>query len=74
MQQLLVIHVEEKRKDHYQMLSHHVATITLLTSAYIYSFYNVSNVVLCLMDIVDLLLPVRVLAIHQYPSDQNSNR
>ncbi|KAJ9408505.1 hypothetical protein DTO045G8_3798 [Paecilomyces variotii] len=58
MQQLLVIHVEEKRKDHYQMLSHHVATITLLTSAYIYSFYNVSNVVLCLMDIVDLLLPI----------------
>lgn len=73
-QQILVIHVEEKRKDHFQMLSHHVVTIALLSSAYVYDFFNVSNVVLCLMDTVDLLLPVRVLAIHQYPSDQNSNR
>lgn len=59
LQQIFVIHVEEKRKDHYQMLSHHVITSTLLGSAYIYGFYNVSNVVLCLMDIVDVLLPVR---------------
>lgn len=58
-QQILVIHIEERRKDHYQMLIHHIITSTLLASAYIYGFYNVSNVVLCLMDIVDLLLPVR---------------
>lgn len=58
-QQILVINIEERRKDHYQMLTHHFITISLLASAYIYSFYNVSNVVLCLMDIVDLLLPVR---------------
>lgn len=57
-QQIFVIHVEEKRKDHYQMLTHHIITCTLLSSAYIYGFYNVSNVVLCLMDIVDFLLPV----------------
>ncbi|KAJ5683247.1 hypothetical protein N7462_006412 [Penicillium macrosclerotiorum] len=57
LQQIFVIHVEEKRKDHYQMLTHHVITSTLLSSAYIYGFYNVSNVVLCLMDIVDVLLP-----------------
>jgi acyl-CoA-dependent ceramide synthase len=57
-QQIFVIHVEERRKDHYQMLSHHIITSTLLSSAYIYSFYNVSNVVLCLMDIVDFQLPV----------------
>jgi len=40
------------------MLTHHIITSSLLGSAYIYGFYNVSNVVLCLMDIVDLLLPV----------------
>lgn len=57
-QMLLVINIEERRKDHYQMLTHHVITITLFGSAYIYGFYNVSNVVLSLMDIVDLLLPV----------------
>ncbi|KAJ5665654.1 uncharacterized protein N7477_008102 [Penicillium maclennaniae] len=56
-QQIFVIHAEERRKDHYQMLSHHFITCTLLSSAYIYGFYNVSNVVLCLMDIVDFLLP-----------------
>ncbi|KAJ5281405.1 hypothetical protein N7478_006777 [Penicillium angulare] len=56
-QQIFVIHVEERRKDHYQMLTHHVITSTLLSSAYAYGFYNVSNVVLCLMDIVDFLLP-----------------
>lgn len=57
-QQIFVINIEERRKDHYQMLTHHVITSSLLGSAYIYGFYNVSNVVLCLMDIVDLLLPV----------------
>lgn len=57
-QQILVINIEERRKDHYQMLTHHIITSSLLGSAYIYGFYNVSNVVLCLMDIVDLLLPV----------------
>jgi hypothetical protein len=41
------------------MLTHHLITSSLLTSAYIYGFYNVSNVVLSLMDAVDLLLPVR---------------
>ena len=59
MQQILVVNIEEWRKDHYQMLSHHCITSALLGSAYIYGFYNVSNVVLCLMDIVDVLLPVR---------------
>ncbi|KAE8376515.1 TLC domain-containing protein [Aspergillus bertholletiae] len=57
LQQIFVINIEERRKDHYQMFTHHIITSTLLTSAYIYGFYNVSNVVLCLMDIVDLLLP-----------------
>ncbi|PYH97576.1 longevity-assurance protein [Aspergillus ellipticus CBS 707.79] len=56
-QQLLVINIEERRKDHYQMLTHHVITIGLFGSAYVYGFYNVSNVVLALMDVVDLLLP-----------------
>ncbi|KAL4899136.1 hypothetical protein BDW74DRAFT_163929 [Aspergillus multicolor] len=57
-QQIFVINIEERRKDHYQMLTHHFITSCLLTSAYVYGFYNVSNVVLTLMDIVDLLLPI----------------
>ncbi|PGH30921.1 acyl-CoA-dependent ceramide synthase [[Emmonsia] crescens] len=57
LQQILVINIEERRKDHYQMLVHHIVTSTLLGSAYVYGFYNVANVVLCIMDIVDFLLP-----------------
>jgi acyl-CoA-dependent ceramide synthase len=58
LQQIFVINIEQKRKDHYQMLTHHIVTSTLLGSAYVYGFYNVANVVLCIMDIVDYLLPV----------------
>ncbi|KAI1941593.1 hypothetical protein LOZ57_005578 [Ophidiomyces ophidiicola] len=57
LQQIFVINIEERRKDHYQMLTHHIVTSTLLGSAYVYSFYNVANLVLCIMDIVDFLLP-----------------
>ena len=59
LEQILVINIEARRKDHYQMLTHHIITSTLLFSAYVYGFYNVANVVLCIMDIVDFLLPVR---------------
>ncbi|KAA8649200.1 hypothetical protein EYZ11_003765 [Aspergillus tanneri] len=71
-QQFFVINIEERRKDHYQMLIHHIITSTLLTSAYFYSFYNVSNVVLCLMDIVDLLLPTaKILKYFKYEATCN---
>lgn len=58
LQQIIVVNIEEKRKDYYQMFTHHIITSTLLGSAYIYGFYNVSNVVLCLMDVADILLPL----------------
>ncbi|RFU25163.1 hypothetical protein B7463_g11177, partial [Scytalidium lignicola] len=58
LQQILVIHIEARRKDHYQMLTHHIITCTLVSVAYVYRFGNVANVVLCLMDIVDLVLPI----------------
>jgi very-long-chain ceramide synthase len=57
-QQILVIHLEKRRKDHNQMLTHHIITCITISVAYVYRYTNVSNVVLCLMDIVDLLLPV----------------
>lgn len=57
-QQILVIHIEARRKDHTQMLTHHIITCFLVTVAYVYRYTRVGNVVLCLMDVVDLLLPV----------------
>jgi acyl-CoA-dependent ceramide synthase len=57
-QQIFIVNIEERRKDHYQMLTHHFITSALLGAAYNYRFYNVANVVLSLMDIVDFMLPV----------------
>jgi acyl-CoA-dependent ceramide synthase len=57
-QQILVIHIEARRKDHAQMLTHHIITCTLISITYVYRYTRAANVVLCLMDLVDLLLPV----------------
>lgn len=57
-QQIFTVNIEARRKDYAQMFTHHCVTSVLLSAAYIYRFYNVSNVVLSLMDIVDFLLPV----------------
>ena len=58
LQQILVINMEERRKDHWQMLTHHVITISLISSCYSYHFTRVGNLILVLMDVVDLFLPV----------------
>lgn len=60
-QQIFVIHIEEPRKDHYQMLTHHFITVGLLAGSYWYRQTRVGNAVLVLMDIVDLVFPVRIL-------------
>jgi acyl-CoA-dependent ceramide synthase len=57
-QQILVIHIEARRKDHAQMLTHHIITCTLISATSVYGYTRAANVVLCLMDVVDLLLPV----------------
>lgn len=57
-QQILVIHIEQRRKDHAQMLTHHIITCVLISITYVYRYTRAANVVLCLMDVVDLLLPV----------------
>lgn len=57
-QQILVVHLEEKRKDHYQMLTHHVITVALMSTSYGFRQLRVGNAVLCCMDIVDVVFPV----------------
>jgi hypothetical protein len=67
-QQILVIHIEKRRKDHAQMLTHHIITCTLISITYVYRYTRAANVVLCLMDVVDLLLPVRTASFELPPS------
>lgn len=58
LQQLVVVNIEERRKDHLQMFTHHVITCSLILTSYCYHFTPVGNVILCLMDVVDLFLPL----------------
>lgn len=55
-QQFIILHLEAKRKDHYQMLSHHIVTILLITGSYRYYFTRIGHIILLMMDIVDVTL------------------
>ncbi|KAK3337785.1 TLC domain-containing protein, partial [Cercophora scortea] len=57
LQQVLVINIEERRKDHWQMFTHHIITICLIYGSYRYSHTRVGNVILVVMDVVDIFLP-----------------
>ena len=57
-QQVVVVHIEERRKDHWQMLTHHFVTIALIGASYAYHQTKVGNLIMVLMDVVELLLPV----------------
>ncbi|KAG6021245.1 hypothetical protein E4U41_002548 [Claviceps citrina] len=57
LQQIIVINIEERRKDHWQMFSHHIITTALISSCYFYCHTRVGNMILVIMDVVDLFLP-----------------
>lgn len=56
LQQIFVLNVEEKRKDHLQMFSHHIITCLLLIGSYYYYFNRIGHLILMIMDSVDVLL------------------
>ena len=58
LQQILVVNIEERRKDYAQMFTHHVITSVLMLTSYAYHQTKVGNLILCLMDVVDIVLPV----------------
>lgn len=65
-QQVIVINIEERRKDHVQMFTHHIVTISLIYASYRYHHTRVGNLILVLMDVVDIFLPVCALS-HPLP-------
>lgn len=54
--QIFIIHVEKRRKDHWQMLLHHIITIGLVYLSYVNNFTRIGNVIHTLMDFVDIWL------------------
>jgi len=65
MQQLFVVNIEERRKDHWQMFTHHIFTSMLLVCSYAFYQTKVGNVILCMMDFCDILLAVSATAIEK---------
>jgi acyl-CoA-dependent ceramide synthase len=57
-QQVAVLHLGHRRKDHLQMLMHHIVTIILLLGSYSYRRWRAGNAVLVYMDLVDMILPL----------------
>lgn len=57
LQQIVVVNIEERRKDHWQMFTHHIVTCALIFLSYGYHQSKVGTLILCLMDVVDLFLP-----------------
>ncbi|KAH7908494.1 TLC domain-containing protein [Hygrophoropsis aurantiaca] len=56
--QVLILNAEARRKDHYQMMTHHVITIILMVASYFYNFTRVGCLIMVLMDWCDIFLPV----------------
>lgn len=57
-QQIVVVNIEDRRKDHWQMFTHHIVTCVLILTSLGYNQMRVGNVILCIMDVVDLVFPV----------------
>jgi len=56
--QVLILNAEARRKDHFQMMTHHVITIALIGASYYTNFTRVGCLVLVLMDWCDIWLPL----------------
>jgi acyl-CoA-dependent ceramide synthase len=56
--QILILNAEAKRKDHWQMMTHHIITVVLMLGSYFTSFNRVGCIIMVLMDWCDIFLPV----------------
>lgn len=56
LQQIVVVNIEERRKDHWQMFSHHLVTCALIFTSYGYHQSRVGHLFLVIMDPSDILL------------------
>jgi len=56
--QVIVLNIEARRKDHWQMFSHHIITITLMAGSYATNLTRVGTMILLLMDFCDFVFPI----------------
>ncbi|KAJ7638766.1 TLC domain-containing protein [Roridomyces roridus] len=71
--QMLVLNAEARRKDHWQMMAHHVITVFLMGASYFFNFTRVGCLIMVLMDWCDIFFPIakmtRYLNLPQIVSD-----
>ncbi|KAI9504542.1 TLC domain-containing protein, partial [Coemansia spiralis] len=53
---IYTIHIEERRKDHVEMLTHHVVTICLVLGSYQFYFTRFGHAFMLIMDLPDIFL------------------
>lgn len=58
LQQIIVVNIEERRKDYSQMFTHHIFTSALMFFSYGFYQTKVGNAILCIMDVADIILSV----------------
>lgn len=63
---VLLLNAEAPRKDHWQMMAHHVVTISLIVASYYYGFTRVGCLIMVIMDWCDIFFPV-ILSFYGYP-------
>ncbi|EPY50811.1 sphingosine N-acyltransferase Lag1 [Schizosaccharomyces cryophilus OY26] len=56
LQQIYVLHVEQRRADHWQMFAHHIVTCSLIFLSYSFNFLRVGNAILYIFDLSDYIL------------------
>ncbi|KAF9452502.1 longevity assurance proteins LAG1/LAC1 [Macrolepiota fuliginosa MF-IS2] len=56
--QILILNAEERRKDHVQMMMHHIITVILMWTSYFTNFTRVGALIMVLMDYCDIFLPL----------------
>lgn len=71
--QVLILNAEARRKDHVQMMTHHVITIFLMATSYFSNFTRVGCLIMVLMDWCDIFLPlakmIRYIEVSQFACD-----
>lgn len=55
--QILILNAEAPRKDHVQMMTHHIITVLLISASYICNATRAGCLILVLMDFCDFILP-----------------
>ncbi|CAL1701061.1 unnamed protein product [Somion occarium] len=56
--QVLILNAEARRKDHWQMMTHHIITVLLMFASYAYNYTRIGCLVMFLMDFSDVFLPL----------------